>query len=370
MIKINKKNAIFYVLTISLALLLSLFITTQIAIFYFKGRDLLYQEHPFINFEIRPNQKIISAGTKLTHLRDITINQYGFRGDEITMPKGKDVFRIFILGGSSVFEYVSSEKETFTKILEKNLNSAKWIPSKKIECINAGVPGYNVMNSLQTYIYKIRYLQPDLIIVYHTWNDIKYFKKANGKPIDASLVQNFREDVYDYINKSFPWNSFYAVPVLFERIWSKLSYLGMNKVLYNEDKVKAKIISAPNSFPGATLFQNSLNDLVTLIQNDHVQVVVASEASLVKADNSRDENASIGYDAIDISHDEFFVAHQTATHIIKQISQQHHIPYIPIRENTMNFTLAEIADHVHLNPAGSAIVANFLYENLLPLQFN
>ena len=45
-------------------------------------------------------------------LNTININSHGFRGEEISKTKSVDVFRIFMIGGSTVFGYGSTSDNT------------------------------------------------------------------------------------------------------------------------------------------------------------------------------------------------------------------------------------------------------------------
>jgi hypothetical protein len=115
--------------------------------------------HPFLQF--------IPSKAQNLH-----INQWGFRGDEITKQKSKNTYRVFLLGGSTVFNSGVIYEKNVSKRLEEML-SQKY-PEKKIEVINAGVDGYTSEHSLIQYLFYIKDFSPDMIIMWHGINDWYY----------------------------------------------------------------------------------------------------------------------------------------------------------------------------------------------------
>lgn len=104
----------------------------------------------------------------------ISVNEHGFRGPEITVPKPEGVYRIFAIGESSTFGWkgVASHEEAWPALLEKKLGVL--YPLRTIEVINAGVPGYTSVEQRVNFMLRISRLQPDAIVIYHGNNDINW----------------------------------------------------------------------------------------------------------------------------------------------------------------------------------------------------
>lgn len=104
------------------------------------------------------------------HYETININSFGFRGDEISKDKQSETYRIFLVGGSTAFGAgSSSDNNTIPGILQKLLDNER--RDYKFEVINAGIPG---ANSIREEHYIKNYLlefNPDMIIVYDGLND-------------------------------------------------------------------------------------------------------------------------------------------------------------------------------------------------------
>ena len=100
------------------------------------------------------------------------INSLGFRGSEFSAIKPSDTYRIFMVGGSTMFgSGESSDETTISGILQKIFDTDNSV--QKIEVINAGISGGNSNTELHLIDKKLITFSPDLIIVYDGWNDLR-----------------------------------------------------------------------------------------------------------------------------------------------------------------------------------------------------
>ena len=113
--------------------------------------------------EIIPNQSTDS----------ITINTLGFRGAEFSEIKSSDTYRIFMVGGSTVFGDGVKNHNTIPSLLQGFYSNDKFDNIKQIEVINAGINGGISKHEADLIKNKISKMSPDLIIVYDGWNDSK-----------------------------------------------------------------------------------------------------------------------------------------------------------------------------------------------------
>jgi len=112
--------------------------------------------------EIIPNQ---STGS-------ITINTLGFRGTEFSEEKLSDTYRIFMVGGSTMFGAGATSDETTIPGYLQHLLSEKDFEFD-IEVINSGIQGADSNTELNLIEQKLVTLSPDLIIIYDGWNDLR-----------------------------------------------------------------------------------------------------------------------------------------------------------------------------------------------------
>ena len=97
----------------------------------------------------------------------VNINSEGFRGSEFSfMPKD---YKIFVVGGSTVFGMVSSSDDfTIPALIEKEFKNKGF----NVKVINAGIPGADSRDELYHIEKDILKYSPDMIIMYDGWNDL------------------------------------------------------------------------------------------------------------------------------------------------------------------------------------------------------
>jgi hypothetical protein len=118
-----------------------------------------------------------------------TTDDNGFISDvddpPITLQKSGDIYRVIILGGSTVMgEGAPRPSQNIVGMLRKGVKARGLTgpDGKRVEFINAGVDGYN---SAQEYLYLVSDLlrfKPDLVIAYDGWNDSVYDFNNNVSP--------------------------------------------------------------------------------------------------------------------------------------------------------------------------------------------
>ena len=115
-----------------------------------------------LGMELIPNQESQS----------ITINSLGFRGGEFSIEKPNSVYRIFMLGGSTMFGYGATSDETTIPghVQEFFQNNYEGID---IQVINAGIQGADSFAELNLIETKLLNYSPNMIIIYDGWNDLR-----------------------------------------------------------------------------------------------------------------------------------------------------------------------------------------------------
>ena len=102
----------------------------------------------------------------------ININNLGFRGDNFFKIKPDNTYRIFMVGGSTLFGTgATSDDTTIPGYLKDFLKYDKY--PYDIEVINAGIQGADSHNELELIKNRLIDLSPDLVIVYDGWNDLR-----------------------------------------------------------------------------------------------------------------------------------------------------------------------------------------------------
>ena len=103
------------------------------------------------------------------HKDTLNINSHGFRGPDISKEKPDDTYRIFTIGGSTMYGYGStSDKTTIAGYLQQEFENTNL--GMNIEVINAGIPAADSYSESIFIKNKLIEFQPDLFIVYDGWN--------------------------------------------------------------------------------------------------------------------------------------------------------------------------------------------------------
>jgi len=146
-------------------------------------RDLEFVNSPYT--ALVPNQ----------HFSTINVNEYGFRGSEVSKQKLDGTYRIFIIGGSTTFGTGStSDETTIPGFLQKKYESAD-LPFP-VEVINTGVS--TGFSAGETYMVKEKLIdfEPDLLIIYDGWNDVTKQIKEYNEPVKKNLFFEYAVNLY------------------------------------------------------------------------------------------------------------------------------------------------------------------------------
>ncbi len=249
------------------------------------------QKDPILHHSLVPKAKLTTSNNEF----EVTyqINSYGLRDQEYPLEKPKDVFRILILGDSYTFGIGSNLEDTFSKILEKKLQTD--YPDKKIEVINGGCSSYSPLLEYLFLIYKGLALNPDMVLLNYDMSDVqddyKYgqvaIKDTQGKPIKVPPVDvqyYYREIKKGYKSKY----SFLEKSELYQFIVKRYYQLVGKKeapYFYEQAQIVAGNIEYDRDLPmrenggdWKKYFENSAENLrwiQELLKKKHIQFVVA-----------------------------------------------------------------------------------------------
>ena len=101
---------------------------------------------------------------------ELNFNSKGFRGEEFSEQKLSDIYRIIIVGGSTIQSADTINDSSIPGIMQKMFDAQKI--NSKVEVINAGVSGGNSHTEYELISNKLVNYEPDLIIIYDGWNDL------------------------------------------------------------------------------------------------------------------------------------------------------------------------------------------------------
>jgi len=99
------------------------------------------------------------------------INEKGYRGHNFETKKPDGVIRIMVYGGSAAFDTMVSDGKDWPSQVEAKLRESGF---PQVEVVNAGIMGHTSLESVARLFTEGFVFQPDYVVIYNGWNDIKY----------------------------------------------------------------------------------------------------------------------------------------------------------------------------------------------------
>jgi len=159
--------------------------------------------HPFLPFAGQPSLEhsfgIPQLGTRVV----AKSNAYGFRAHEFPAEKRPEDFFILCLGGSTVWgAAAATNADTWPERLEQLLASR--YPGRHIEVFNLGTDFATSVYSIVNLALIGMHLQPDLVIIYHGWNDVTPSMARNYRTDHAHHFRKFNPETVGGVQRRLP----------------------------------------------------------------------------------------------------------------------------------------------------------------------
>ena len=202
------------------------------------------------------------------HNEYVNINSFGFRGVEISKEKPENVYRIIMLGGSTLFGYgATSDETTIPGFLQKKFETTD--SDFKVEVINAGSSGAYSKTETLYVKHKLLDFDPDLIIVYDGWNDsrIPYTSHIGERGLAGQLY-----DSVNHLQSIFPY---YKTPIVIREI-------GRDLISPEEDTIPTRIDA--NLDQKVILWKERWNESCLLAQTNDIKTLITIQPMLGTGD--------------------------------------------------------------------------------------
>jgi len=332
-----------------------------------------YVPSGFVRFFPSPNQVIYEVENGIIKYNKIKfkINQYGFRGEDFPINKTKDEVRIFILGGSHVFDLNSFDYEGnygFPYIIQKYFIDNGY----NLRVINAGIPGDDTRNYFIKIIMDIHRYKPDIIIINSIWNDTKWISRTTDSTLllstePAAFNKNPMIEKVNFLDKALGFSVLYRK--FRDFYWKKKLHLGQNKII-NEGIVNNQHVVINNFNQGFEQYRINLIAAVKAIQSINAIPILAIEERFISSKNNEADKKKIQYHFVNAkSHDELLSIFRKCDTIIEEIAYKYNISLINI-DKEMEGNSKYFVDHVHTTPEGSEYIAEKYYNFLKPFVDN
>ena len=313
-----------------------------------------YQGSHFTGYKLSPNF-ILNHNT----LKE-SINSLGFKSPEIKIKKMENTYRIICIGGSVVYGSFDNEK-TWPSFLQRLSNNKKFT-EKKVEVINAGIPGYTSFHTLTQFITKIIDLDPDLIISYQLFTDSWYFGDLNKDVLIADYFAPYeKKSLIDII---FDTSHFL---VLSRAIAGE--YVSITNIFRRKKEIIVADGKKPNKFSENNLYyyERNIRIMALVCEQLGVDLILCIPISLFKETNTKDEqNLMMHYDKKDYYLD--FI--KEGKNILHDIAKEFSTVYYFDPTSKIDANINILKDQFHPTIAGNELIAKELHKYIHTIKYN
>ena len=246
----------------------------------------IYRFHPFAGFVFKPNQEIAGGHPAQEGLASIRTDEHGFLSETGSLPiaKATNEIRIATIGASTTANINLSYADNWPGRLGKLVQQA--LPGKKVTVINAAVPGFNTAQSIGNLALRVMPFKPDVVIIYHAYNDLKVVRP------DFEIMPDF---------SNFHTQPFgqHERPNLFLGVLNRSMFYVRTRNSYREYKkavAAVDLIAGKNRLdrvpdPATVIFEHNIRMLVACARAGGANVVLSSFATLHDLDEDYESGA-------------------------------------------------------------------------------
>lgn len=292
----------------------------------------------------------------------------GFRGAGFSEVPAPGTKRIFIYGGSAIFDILMNEGEHWPAKVEKLLRAR----GHNVEVINAGVPGTAAYAILLRLLFEDHRFRPHIVLVASAWNDMSYFSTdrplLRGKPDAGALGPAFNpfRRYYSRLDYYLAENSaFYVNLRAYYLRWKFARHLAAQSLFRDQSVDAWKVGESEPAAPGLVQYRANLAGIVDAARNAGARAVLFTEPNLAcpTDDPKRKEKAvrsyAINYLGLKLNFDGMVKSLQRAHDVAREVARAKKAPLID--------AAAKISCHdewfwdgIHLNREGSDAMAELV----------
>jgi lysophospholipase L1-like esterase len=238
---------------------------------YDPGIERIYQFHPFTGFMFRPNSVVEGGAPGQQHKSVVRVDAYGFlsKDGRLSLHKGDDEIRIAVIGASTTANLQLSYEENWPGRLGALLERA--LPNKTIRVINAALPGFDTAQSVANLALRVMPFRPDVVIIYHAYNDLKAIRADRQFFPDYSHIHRLP---YGYHDKPPFYVGLLNRSMFYVRMRNR--YRAMAQVSALTDDSRSNVV--PEAAEHA--FEQHIRAMVAIARSGGAKAVLSSFATL------------------------------------------------------------------------------------------
>jgi lysophospholipase L1-like esterase len=286
----------------------------------------------------------------------VHVNEAGFRGRPVEVAKPDDVFRIMVVGGSTVFDIaVDGDDRTWPTRLEHHLGCL--MPGRKIEVINAGVPGYVMLDNLIRLQSELYEFKPDILVLYQAHNDLLAALHRIHESYRGARTPREVESVA-------PWTQWLREhSLLYTKLATKAKILQRAALARNAREELSPESYAESIEAGAARHEKDLRSFLLIAQGFGIRVVVPQTVH-IGSDDPKAVDSEIAWmwqNAVGAPLEHILHGYRRYEEVTQQVTAALTVPYLPLRESGLDSRewYAD-GDPVHFNDEGADRMASWV----------
>lgn len=319
-----------------------------------KFNKIYIEPHPYIPYVYKRNfeaQKETKAAYPLNNFEDyyfpkLISNNYRHNDGElgnrdIITPKPINQYRILCLGASTTGNYIKHKNKIYSYPLELEKILNKSHPNREIFVHNCGQGGWNSAEIMINFLLNLYDTSPDLVVIYHGYNDIKHSLTSNFKSDYSHSRRNLAEAYHLYKIASYIPD----IPLLIYNAFFSKVFPYINPRYGITQAVSKGTSNIKNEFKGMDTYERNIEHIIKICKKSNIQIVLSTFAHYMY-DNIKEDDLHIKY-------------HKGVSEENKRITKlagKYNLPLIDI-DKKISYKDENFVDSIHFSPVGMKFLA-------------
>lgn len=294
-----------------------------------------------------------------------TVDSYGFISTpEIETAKPAGVVRIAFLGGSSTAGTGRNLKDEDTwpwQVVEKLRAEGR-----KVDFINGALGGYTSFESYGRLWSRIRNFSPDIVVVYHGWNELYYFADVDHIASWRTLPDGSWSFETEHVVQVYkPWriDPFIKWSQWLTRLRLRFSTRVMGEAGQGVKESGPKELAHDFDPRGLEIWRTNLELLASTCRIIGARLLVAKQATLFVPGLPPEQQKRCQFELHGMDLD----AHVQAFEGIYRVIDEETPAADVVDVTALSGVPENFYDHVHPTPLGASRIADVMYDRLEPV---
>lgn len=365
---IPRKKKILFAAVIALLVIIVPLILAEIAVRIFgshytmadlRRQAILYRPSIFTQHTLRREKRVIRD---MPHGEEkaIQINSKGYRGEEFAARKPKRTKRVAFLGGSSTFGYrLKGPGSDWPHRVEAILRAAG---HGDVECINAGVPDHTTFDSLGKLYSEIHLYAPDILVLYHTHNDLTYFHRLTREKPLSVLFEPYVDRCDPRYNYTGPLDRILCHSQLYMKVRTRY----VTRKLRQAEAGRPDVSRFPEFTPEALRqFRLNVRLICDLAHNIGAKAVLVTQARMIPPEFSK-EPPREHWEGVRLERESCVRAYKACDEVLQEVAKEKGAVFLDASA-VISGQERYFIDVVHVTPEGAQKLAEMVAEKLKPM---